>query len=254
MAGFYSRYIADAGKQPLFLLLVSFIVAFLFIRLSTRLIRAQVSWWPGNVTPGGLHIHHVVFGIAFALIAGVGAFTPAGRESPWRDIFAAVFGVGAALILDEFALILHLEDVYWSEEGRASIDAVFLGVAVISLIALGASPLAVSRAAHRTALWAVMLVALANLVFVTITFLKGKLWTGLLGILAPLFAVVGAFRLARPTSPWAHRRYEPDSERLQKAQAREDRVRSPAVEARRRLGDLIGGKPDPVVREKHGAE
>lgn len=244
MAGLYTRYIYVPGKQPLFLLLVSFILAFLFIRLSTRMIRAQVSWWPGNVAPGGLHIHHVVFGTAFALIGGVGSFSPSGRGTPWREVFACLFGVGAALILDEFALILHLEDVYWSEEGRKSIDAVFLGVAVIGLIVLDANPLGVKRAEQRAALWAVMLIALVNLVFVLIAFLKGKLWTGFLGVVVPVLAVVGALRLARPGSPWAHRRYAVDSRQLRRAQAREERVHIRITRSRHRLADLVGGKPD----------
>ncbi|HEY6794200.1 MAG TPA: hypothetical protein VI248_05920 [Kineosporiaceae bacterium] len=244
MAGIYSRYIYIPGKQPLFLLLASFILAFLFIRLSTRMIRAQVSWWPGNVSPGGLHVHHVVFGTAFALISGVGSFSPSGHGTPWREVFACLFGVGAALILDEFALILHLEDVYWSEEGRKSVDAVFLGAAIIGLIILYADPLSVKRADQRAPLWAVMLIALVNLVFVLITFLKGKLWTGFLGIVVPVLAVVGALRLARPGSPWAHRRYAADSRRLRRAQAREQRVHIRITRIRHRFGDLVGGKPD----------
>ena len=243
MADLYTRYIYIPGKQSLFLLLASFILAFLFIRLSTRMIRAQVSWWPGNVSPGGLHIHHVIFGTAFVLISGVGSFSPPGRDTPWREVCACLFGVGAALVLDEFALILHLEDVYWSEEGRASIDAVFLGVAIIGLIILYADPLGVKRADQRASLWAVTLIALVNLGFVLITFLKGKLWTGFLGILVPALAVVGVLRLARPESPWAHRRYESDSRRLRRAQAREARIHVRITRIRHRLGDLVGGKP-----------
>jgi hypothetical protein len=153
MSEFYRQYVYDAGKQPLFLLLVAFIIGFAFIRFSTRMIRARVSWWPGNVRSGDLHVHHVVFGTAFMLVAGVGAFSPAGRGSPAREVFACVFGVGAALVLDEFALILHLQDVYWSAKGRTSIDAVILGAALIGLLVLGASPLDVSTAVASGASW-----------------------------------------------------------------------------------------------------
>jgi lysyl-tRNA synthetase class 2 len=244
LADFYRTYIIDPGKQPLVLMLVVFIVAFAFIRLSTRMIRAQVSWWPGNVTPGGLHIHHVVFGTVLALSAGIGGFTPVGDSSPWRDVFAAVFGLGAALILDEFALILHLKDVYWWEEGRQSVDAVFLGVATLGLIILDASPFGVRHAAHRTALWVVMVVALANLGFVLVTFFKGKLWTGYLGILLPPVAITGAIRLARPASPWARSRYPHDSGRFRRSCSRDLRVHRRAEAAMTWLIDLVGGKPN----------
>ena len=63
---------AAVGGVPLFL---AFVVTFLFIRLSVRMIRAGVRWWPGNVKPGGLHVHHVVFGIVFMLVAGAGGFS-----------------------------------------------------------------------------------------------------------------------------------------------------------------------------------
>ena len=109
------------------ILLGSLLLSFGFIRFSTRMIRAEVSWWPGNVTPGGLHIHHLVFGIVLLLLAGFlqFAFQP---ESPWLEILAALFDIGAGLTLDEFALWLYLEDVYWAEEGRRSVDAVILAV------------------------------------------------------------------------------------------------------------------------------
>src|SRR5262245_20518685 len=119
---------------------VAFVITFLFIRFSTRMIRAGVSWWPGNVTPGGLHLHHVVFGVVFMLIAGAGGFSTVGDRQPWAAIFPALFGCGAALVLDEWALILHLRDVYWSEEGRASVDAVFLAAALCGLLLLGVAP------------------------------------------------------------------------------------------------------------------
>ena len=92
------------------------------------MIRRGVSWWPGNVQPGGLHIHHVVFGQVMMLVGGIGAFAVRGGPVTY-DVLAVVFGVGCGLVLDEFALVLHLEDVYWKEEGRQSVDAVILAVA-----------------------------------------------------------------------------------------------------------------------------
>jgi len=113
----------QADQRAGMILLGSMLLSFGFIRFSTRMIRAEVSWWPGNVTPGGLHIHHLVFGIVFMMTAGFLAFVIQ-PYSPWFEILAGLFGVGMGLTLDEFALWLHLEDVYWSEEGRSSVDAV----------------------------------------------------------------------------------------------------------------------------------
>src|SRR5205807_380573 len=146
MGDWYRQEILDPGKQPLFLLLLGFLGAFLFIRFSVRMIRAEVSWWPKNVTPGGLHIHHVVFGVVFMIISGIGLATPIGGRHPWADICGALFGIGTALVLDEFALILHLRDVYWSEEGRLSVDTVVLGAAACGLLLLGAVPFGVDQA------------------------------------------------------------------------------------------------------------
>src|SRR5205814_2191844 len=110
------KKIVESGRLPLFCLFSGMLLAFGFIRFSVRMIRAQVKWWPGNVTPGGMHIHHVVFGVVFIMIGGVFGFAlPDGATVP-LCITAALFGIGAALVLDEFALILHLRDVYWSEQ------------------------------------------------------------------------------------------------------------------------------------------
>src|SRR3954453_16077536 len=105
------------------------LLAFGFIRFSTRMIRAEVSWWPGNVSPGGLHIHHLVFGIVFMMVAGFVGFAVE-PNSPWFEIAAGIFGIGMGLTLDEFALWPPLEDVYWAEEGRSSVDAVIFAAII----------------------------------------------------------------------------------------------------------------------------
>jgi hypothetical protein len=158
VSNWFNRHVVESGKLPLALLFFAFVVTFLIIRLSTRMIRANVKWWPGNMSSGGTHLHHVVFGIIFMLIAGVGGFTTLGNYTPWAEIFAALFGAGAALVLDEFALILHLRDVYWSEQGRTSVDAVFLASAVFGLLLVGLAPLGTSGVgevpgAEGTAWW-----------------------------------------------------------------------------------------------------
>lgn len=136
MASAYEEWIVDTGKQPELFLLLAFLLSFGFIRTSAHMIRAQVSWWPGNVQVGETHVHHLVWGILTMLVVGYAAiaFSP---DSPLREVLAILFGIGAGLTLDEFALWLHLEDVYWSEQGRASVDAVIIAAACGALVLLG---------------------------------------------------------------------------------------------------------------------
>ena len=121
----WMHHVSDEGRIPLLFFLVGFIAGFVFIRFSVRMIRAQVSWWPGNVTPGGHHVHHVVFGVVAMLVSGIAMITVYvdGTQTTGAAL-AAFFGIGAALVLDEFALIFYLEDVDWAEQGRTSVDAV----------------------------------------------------------------------------------------------------------------------------------
>ena len=113
--------------------------AFGFIRLSTRMIRARVSWWPGNIEPGGLHLHHEIFGIVLMLVSGGLSFAVR-TVFPWRELLALLFGIGAGLVLDEFALLLYLRDVYWNEEGRTSLDAVLISVVATVMVLVSAVP------------------------------------------------------------------------------------------------------------------
>ena len=101
------------------------------------MIRAQVRWWPGNVTPGGVHLHHAVFGLIFMCVGGVGGLVVQETRSGWAAGAAALLGIGMALVLDEFALVLFLKDVYWSEQGRLSVEVVFIAVALCGLALLG---------------------------------------------------------------------------------------------------------------------
>src|SRR3954452_15859094 len=120
------HFLGDPGQRGGFLALAGLLGGFLFIRTSARMIRAGVSWWPGNVQTGsGLHIHHLVWGIVTAMLTGFLGFA-LDPQSPWREGREALFGTGCALPLDEFVLWLHLEDVYWAKEGRSSVDAVIV--------------------------------------------------------------------------------------------------------------------------------
>jgi hypothetical protein len=130
VAAVYRERFADPYRERLFLATASFFVTFAAIRGITRAIHAGVGPF-GNVALGGTHIHHLVWGIfillgvgcAWLVQAGVGV-PPASRRA--STITSVLFGAGAALTLDEFALWFNLADVYWAGEGRESIDAVAL--------------------------------------------------------------------------------------------------------------------------------
>jgi hypothetical protein len=244
MSHWYFQHIIHPGKQPLAVLFVAFVVTFLFIRLSVRMIRAQVSWWPGNVKAGGTHLHHVVFGIVFMLVAGAGGFSPLGNNAPWAEIFSGLFGAGAALVLDEFALVLHLRDVYWSEQGRTSVDAVFLASAILGLMLVGVTPLGTPEEVRDASGRYTAAVGIAvNALLIVMTLFKGKVWTGLLGIFLPVLALVGSIRLARPDSAWARWRYRPESKKARRALHRDDQTRQWFVNIRTKVQDALAGRP-----------
>src|SRR5262249_1251798 len=121
--------------------LVGLIGSFAFIRMSTRIIRSEaISWWPGNIeSEGGVHVHHLVFGIVTMIVAGTVGFL-SGGNSPWMEISALLFGIGVGLTIGEFALWVHLEDVYWAREGRSSVDALVITAALMLLVMLGVTP------------------------------------------------------------------------------------------------------------------
>jgi hypothetical protein len=251
MSGWFETEILHTGRLPLFCFFVAFIAGFGFIRLSVRLIRAQVRWWPGNVTPGDLHIHHMVFGVIFMVISGVGGLAAPIYPVGWRAAAAALFGLGTALVLDEFALILHLRDVYWTSAGRLSVDAVFIAGGFTALLLLGATPIGVQEIEEYfrfpSTSGGVATLAVTLLLFVVlaaITLVKGKIWTALFALFFPPLFIVGALRLARPGSPWARWRYRTRPRKLTRAGNRERRVREPVIQAKSRLQDLLAGDLD----------
>jgi hypothetical protein len=216
------------------ILLGAFLLSFLFIRTSARLMRSpRVPWWPGSVTTeGGLHVHHLVFGIFLLLLCGfLLALEPA---SPWYEIVAALFGIGAGLTLDEYALWVHLDDVYWAEEGRRSVDAVVIAALIGGMILMGFAP--VGSGAGVVTIVVTVVVALA---LCTVAVLKGKVMLGITGMFLPLLALVAAVRLAKPDSPWARRRYPPESRKRIRAARRNERH----VRRYQRFQDRIAGAP-----------
>ncbi|HZA90248.1 MAG TPA: hypothetical protein VE401_08435 [Solirubrobacterales bacterium] len=199
----YDRAIVDTGKEPELLFLVAFLVTFGFIRTSAHMIRAQVSWWPGNVQVGGTHVHHLVWGICLLLIVGyVGvAIEP---DSPWQEVIAVLFGVGTGLTLDEFALWLNLKDVYWSEQGRRSIDAVIVMATFAGIVLIGLKAwLDVAKGVEDAVVGILGSFGFITILLVIVNLTKEKFLTGVIGLFVPPVAIVGAFRLGRGHSPWA---------------------------------------------------
>lgn len=240
---FWNNQIVADEKQGIFLVLVGFIISFAFIRMSTRLMRSpRVSWWPGSVvSDSGVHIHHLVFGIVTMMIAGSLGFLAMG-ESPYVEICGFLFGVGAGLTIDEFALWVYLDDVYWAEEGRSSIDATVVAAAGMILILLGFSPFSFSTSSLGETL-ASLLGAAVVFALVAICFAKQRLLHGAIGFFVLPIAVYGAVRLGKPGSPWARRRYDgrnPNKRKRAEERFPPDRRTERFKNAFR---DIVGGRP-----------
>ena len=194
-----------------------------------------------------------MFGIIGMTVAGILEFALQ-PGSPWIEFFALCFGSGAALTLDEFALILHLEDVYWTGEGRTSIDAVILGVTFITLLLTGLTPRSIGEVGDLVAMsrWVGSALILSGAAFVIVSYLKGKLFMGTVGIFVPPVAVIGALRLAKPDSPWAHRRYAGNPGKLERARRRDEGFNRRWLRGKHYLWDVIGGKPHLHLPHRRG--
>lgn len=240
---FWERNVVEPGKLPPLLALSAFILTFLVTRLITRSIRAGRGPFRDNVSSNGTHVHHAVPGIV-ALVTG--AFTAISAQSePWIAVAAVLIGSGTSLVLDEFALILHLKDVYWSTEGRVSIELVGLAGACLAFATVGFVPLGVDRVdidefGVRLTLTSSYLL---NGVMVGLCILKGKYRAALIGAFLPFAAWPSAIRLARPHSWWARRWYRPPAM---------ERARDRDLEFQRRwdprwysLSNFIAGTPTP---------
>src|SRR3954454_5951219 len=231
------------NEEKIFLVLVGLVCSFGFIRMSTRIIRSEaVSWWPGNIeSEGGVHVHHLVFGIVTMMVAGTLAFVADGR-TPYTEICALGFGIGVGLTIDEFALWVHLEDVYWAKEGRSSIDATVIAAAAMLLIVLGANPLTIDSGSPAVVIPSILATAFVFLM-VAFCFLKGRILHGVVGFFVFPVAIYGPSRIGKPSSTWARRRY---GERRPKKQAKaEDRFRPDRRTERFKeaFRDIVGGKP-----------
>jgi hypothetical protein len=244
---FWNDELVTEGKQGIFLVLVGFLLSFGFIRMSTRLMRSpRVPWWPGSVvSDSGVHVHHLVFGIVTMMVSGTVGFVALG-DSPYTEICAALFGVGAGLTIDEFALWVYLDDVYWAEEGRVSIDATVIAAAMMGLLLLGFSPFSFETKSIQETLGS-LVAALIVFSLVAICFAKQRILHGAVGFFVLPVAIYGAGRIGKPGSPWGRRIY---GERKPKKQAKaEDRFNSERRTERFKeaFRDIVGGKPSEGV-------
>jgi hypothetical protein len=231
-----ARFLDVTGQRAGFVLLAAFLGSFLFIRTSARLMRSpKVPWWPGSVTTeSGLHLHHLVWGIVLILMAGFLDFA-VNPTSPWNEILAAMFGIGAGFTLDEFALWIYLRDVYWAKEGRSSFDAVVIAALIGGLVVLGFAPFDLPN--NSSSVSTLVVAVVIDVLLALVAILKGKPLLGLIGIFVPVVSLVGAVRLASPRSPWARRRY--DEAKLERSKQRWRRIEA----RRRRVADAIAGAP-----------
>ncbi len=241
LSDFWQDQLVEHNRQALFLVLIGFLGSFVFIRISTRLMRSpKVSWWPGSiVSEGGVHLHHLVFGIVTMMIAGTLGFALMGA-SPWFEVCALAFGVGVGLTIDEFALWVHLDDVYWAEEGRRSIDATVVAAVVMALLVFGVRPFEIQS--DSTGLLVVSIIAATvNFTVAGICFMKDRILHGIVGFFILPVGIYGAMRLAKPDSAWARRRYGERRPGKQVAAAERFPPDRRTQRFKERFRDIVGG-------------
>lgn len=230
MVNWYQTEIVMTGKQPVFLALVAFVITLFATRFIVRMIRAGKGPFR-NVDTGDVHIHHVIPGIVLMGIGGLVGLSASGAGL-LKDLAGIMFGMGCALVLDEFALILHLEDVYWEKEGRLSVQATSIAIVVMLAAVLVASPnrnevpeqLPDGISHNLFQFITIMLFVIFWVLPVAVCLLKGKIFTAAIAVLGPglIFAWIGSIRVGKPGSPWARSKYAPDSKKMAKAQRRRE--------------------------------
>lgn len=194
----------------------------------------------------------MVFGLVMAFVAAALAFSL--TPSPSSNLFlllAAVFGSGVALVLDEFALIFHLQDVYWEEEGRKSVDAVVLGIMFGAIFLLHMTPFGADSNASAEL---ITLAILINLPIVIVAALKGKVFMAIFGVFIPMVSLAGAIRLAEPDSVWAKKFYSSSSKKMIRAKERYNIYQNYFRPVKEKAWDMIGGKTGRPVRTKRVAK
>ncbi|MBV9594980.1 MAG: hypothetical protein JO147_14430 [Actinobacteria bacterium] len=235
---------STSALRPMMWMFIAILVTFLVTRAVTRLIRSGAGAGLGlkNISVADNHIHHQVFGILIMIATGV-FLVAAQPVNTGLDVAAAVFGVGVSLTLDEFALWLHLEDVYWSDQGRKSIDAIFCALAVTGVLIGGADLL--SGRVGSSEWWTSVGLLAVSVAFSVVCLLKGKMVFGIVGIVFNPLSIVGAIRLAKPDSWWARRFYAQRPKRMARSRSRYGEK----YQARwNRLRDLVAGAPSDPER------
>lgn len=232
---FWDDQIVANDRVSIFLVFAGFLGSFLFIRTSARLGRST-TWWPGSVvTDDGLHLHHLVWGICLMMGSGVLAFS-LHTEGGWFHLSAALFGIGMGMTIDEFALWIYLKDVYWSNEGRSSIDAALYVTALMGLILIGANPLD-----GEEGMGAIIVTLAVDLAVSLVCFSKKRISHGLIGLLIPLVSLYGAVRLGKPDSVWAKHFYgERNPQKQERSEKRFTDRRTDAF--KHALVNLVGGR------------
>jgi hypothetical protein len=234
LAEWFNDDIVDTGRLALFFCFLAFIVTFFTTRIITRLIRAGKGPFHDVESKSGVHVHHAVPGLIL-LIAGAFMSLSASGTTPWEEVAGVLIGIGTSLVLDEFALIVHLSDVYWSDEGRISIEMVGLATACLGLALVGFSPLSFDGVGHGATALSVALLLSVHVAVIVACVAKGRYATALIGAFVPFLAFAVALRLATPTSLWARRLYGP--EKLERSRRRAQRASRRST----RWTDLIGG-------------
>ena len=245
----YEHSIYEPGKEPIFLLFVGFAATFLLTRLYTRIARRR-AW--GSASAGGVHMHHMVPGVILTSVAGILSFSGlSDNEIAW-SILALLFGVGVSLTLDEFAMIFYVRDVYWTSEGRTSVDATLMGLALTGLLLVGFAPFNVNQKdTGSEGLGVLASLIVFNAAFAVVVFLKRKPFLGTVAIFVVPVGIVSSIRLAKPGSPWAHWFYDPERGSKLRRNTRERKLRRSIARFEsgwfgrfeRRFSDLVGGTP-----------
>jgi hypothetical protein len=223
----------SSSRLVQFAMLCSFVGTFVLTRLIVRMIRSGRGPFK-NVKFGEVHVHHLVPGIVIMLVTGPVQFVIA-PHGVVRTILACIFAAGAALTLDEYALWLHLTDVYWEDQGRKSVDAVVAVAGLGTLLTVVSNPFSRSQGENMWIYFGYLFVTIG---FVAVAVFKGRLFLGPAGVLVLPLAVFAALRLAKPGSPWFGRFYPVDSRKFERATRRAARI---GIEDR--VKKLISGMP-----------
>jgi hypothetical protein len=183
------------------------------------------------------------------MLAGGAAGFALFDSSPWLEVCACLFGIGAGLTIDEFALWVYLDDVYWAKEGRSSIDAAVIAAGAMLVVLLGGRPFEIATGSAVEVI-AGAIVAAILFALSAICFVKQRVLHGAVGLFFFPIAAYGAARIGKPGSPWAKRVYgERDPGKQAKAEKR-FRPDRRTEHLKERFRDAVGGETNEVFEAK----